>query len=53
MRNFLLICALSGTFFTLSGCGKKGALYLPDTATPKPSLAQPSQPAQPTQPAQK
>ena len=22
MRNFLLICALSGTFFTLSGCGK-------------------------------
>jgi predicted small lipoprotein YifL len=53
MRNFLLICALSGTFFTLSGCGKKGALYLPDTAAPKASLAQPSQLAQPTQPAQK
>jgi len=53
MRNFLLICALSGTFFTLSGCGKKGALYLPDTATPKPSLAQPSQSAQPIQSAPK
>jgi len=53
MRNFFLICALSGIFLTLSGCGKKGALYLPDTVTPTSSLAQPSQPAQPTQPAQK
>ena len=37
MRLILLACAL----FLLAGCGKKGALYLPE-----PTPAQQSQPAQ-------
>jgi len=42
MRIFLLIC----TLLALAGCGKKGNLYLPDSATPVPSAPQSTQPAQ-------
>jgi predicted small lipoprotein YifL len=42
MRIFLLICAL----LALAGCGKKGNLYLPDSATPLPNAPQSTQPAQ-------
>ncbi|MDD5390099.1 MAG: lipoprotein [Gallionellaceae bacterium] len=40
MRFLTILLAL----FFLAGCGKKGALYLPDAATP----AQTTQPAQST-----
>jgi predicted small lipoprotein YifL len=42
MRNFLLICTLLVAIFTLTGCGKKGNLYLPDA----PTAPQSTQPAQ-------
>jgi len=42
MRIFLLIC----TLLALAGCGKKGSLYLPYSATPVPSAPQSTQPAQ-------
>lgn len=46
MRNILLICALFAALLTLAGCGKKGNLYLPDSATPVPTAQQSTQPAQ-------
>lgn len=46
LPTFFLLCGL----LTLSGCGKKGDLYLPDNtkpnATPAASTPQPTQPAQ-------
>jgi len=39
--TFFLLCAL----LALSGCGKKGALYLPDN-TASAASAQPTQPPQ-------
>jgi predicted small lipoprotein YifL len=45
-RSFLLLCAI----VALNGCGKKGALYLPDASVPVPAsnsaAPQPIQPAQ-------
>jgi len=41
-RLFFLFCAL----LAVSGCGKKGALYLPDTVVAVPTASQFSQPAQ-------
>jgi predicted small lipoprotein YifL len=42
MRSLLFLMAL---FMLLSGCGKKGPLYLPDPSTP--TKAQPAPPAKP------
>jgi predicted small lipoprotein YifL len=42
MRNFLLISALLAAFFTFTGCGKKGNLYLPDSPA-SPQSTQPNQ----------
>ncbi len=48
LLKFFLPCAalaLSLAFaLTLSGCGKKGALYLPETPAALPTAAQPTQP---------
>lgn len=42
LPTFFLLCGL----LTLSGCGKKGDLYLPDHAKPTAATPQPNQPAQ-------
>jgi predicted small lipoprotein YifL len=41
LRLLFLLCAL----YALSGCGKKGYLYLPDPAEPAPATVQSTQPA--------
>jgi predicted small lipoprotein YifL len=41
LRLMFLLCALS----VLSGCGKKGYLYLPDPDEPAPATVQSTQPA--------
>jgi predicted small lipoprotein YifL len=40
LRLLFLLCAL----YALSGCGKKGVLYLPDPALPAPPSIQSTQP---------
>jgi predicted small lipoprotein YifL len=40
LRLLFLLCAL----YALSGCGKKGVLYLPDPAEPAPATVQSTQP---------
>lgn len=41
LRLLFLLCAL----YALSGCGKKGYLYLPVPAEPAPATVQSTQPA--------
>lgn len=44
LLKFFLPCAALAFALTLSGCGKKGALYLPETPAALPTAAQPTQP---------